>query len=295
MTMTPYMTRAVKDILNNIYLNAVAMITIALSVLIISAFGIFVLNASDVLASWKKGIRIMAYLKPGVSGDKLLDLEMKIRELKGIQNVDFISKESALEFLKEKMKGQAALLGDLDVNPLPDAFEISLNPEVRKIEAVETLAEHIGSLPKVTDVEYGQVWLKRFASIFNLFRLASFGIGGLFFMASVFIIGNTIRLVLYSRQEEIAIMRFVGATDRFVKIPFYIEGVILGAMGGGVGIIAAYAGYLMISSNMASGISSGFFQIRFFSLDMTMGILCCSVLVGWLGCFFSLKQFLKEL
>ena len=292
--MISYIKRAVKDIFKNIYLNSVAIITIALSVLIISTFGMFVLNANDLIAAWKKGVRIMVYLSPGVTGDRLLDLETEIREFKGVKSVDFISKEAALEFLKEKMKAQSSLLGNIDENPLPDAFEISLDPDMKKIDEVEALAAHINALPKVTDVEYGQVWLKRFAGIFNLFRMAAFGIGGLFFMASVFIIANTIRLVLYQRRDEIEIMRYVGATDTFIKMPFYVEGMILGASGGLVGIITAYLGYFMVSSNMASGISSGFFQIRFFPLEISMGVICSSILVGWLGCYLSLKQFLKE-
>jgi cell division transport system permease protein len=292
--MTPYARRAVKDIFKNVYLNAVAVITISLSVLIISAFGLFVLNANDIVNAWKDGIRIMAYLKPGVSGEKLLDMETGIREMKGVKTVDFISRDAAMEFLKEKMKGQASLLGNLEENPLPDAFEISLIPELRDSQEIDTLAKTIGSLPKVDEVEYGQVWLKRFINIFNIFRFAAVGIGGLFFMASVFIIGNTIRLVLYSRREEIEIMRFVGATDRFIKIPFYLEGIILGATGGGIGIVASYIGYAVVSSNMVQGISSGFFHIRFFPPEMTLEIFLCSILVGWLGCYLSLKQFLKQ-
>lgn len=292
--MISYIKRAVKDIFKNVYLNSVAVITIALSVLIISTFGVFVLNANDMVAAWKKDVRIMVYLAPGVTGDKLLDLETEIREFKGVNSVDFISKEAALEFLKEKMQGQSSLLENLDENPLPDAFEIHLDPDMNKVEEVEALAGHISALSKVTDVEYGQVWLKRFAGIFTLFRLAAFGIGGLFFMASVFIIANTIRLVLYQRRDEIEIMRLVGATDTFIKMPFYVEGMILGASGGFVGIAAAFFGYVMVSSNMASGISSGFFHIRFFPMDISLGIICSSILVGWLGCYLSLKQFLKE-
>ena len=292
--MISHIKRAVKDIFKNIYLNSVAVITIALSVLIICTFGVFVLNANDLMTTWKKGIRIMVYLTPGLTNDKLLDLETEIREFKGINKVEFISKEAALEYLKEKMKGQSALLENLDENPLPDAFEISLDPDMKNIEDVETLAAHINAHSKVTDVEYGQVWLKRFANIFNLFRMVAFGIGSLFFMASVFIIANTIRLLLYQRRDEIEIMRLVGATDAFIKMPFYVEGMILGGTGGLVGIISAYVGYFLVSSNMAAGISSGFFQIRFFPLDISMGIIGVSIIVGWLGCFLSLKQFLEE-
>jgi cell division transport system permease protein len=292
--MTTYMTRAMKDMVENGYLNAVAVVIITLSVLIVNTFGLFVLNAGDLISSWKKGIRIMAYLKPGISSEKLLEVEVKIRGLKGVQGIDFISKESAFTFLKDKMKGQSSLLENLEENPLPDSFEISLVPELRDIREIEALAAQIDSDPYVVDVEYGQAWLKQFAYVFELFRLAAFGIGGLFFMAAVFIIGNTIRLVLYSRREEIEIMRFIGASDGFIKMPFYLEGSILGGLGGVIGLAGSYMGYLTLSSNMAQGFSSAFFHIRFFPFNISMGILACSVLVGWLGCFLSLKQFLRQ-
>lgn len=292
--MKNYMTRALKDIVENGYLNSVAVIIITLSVLIVNTFGLLVLNANDLITVWKKGIRIMAYLKPGISSEKLLDIELKIREYKGVHGVDFVSRESALIFLKDKMKGQSSLLENLEENPLPDSFEISLVPELRDIHEIEALARQIDADPHITDVEYGQAWVKQFAYIFELFRLAALGIGGLFFVASVFIIGNTIRLVLYSRREEIEIMRLIGASDRFIKMPFYIEGSMLGGLGGIIGLAGSYVGYLMLSSNMAQGFSSSFFHIRFFTINISMGILGCSVLMGWLGCFLSLKQFLRH-
>jgi len=292
--MTLSVARAVKDIVKNGYLNAVAVVTIAMSILVVSSFGLFILNANDIIAAWISGIRIMAYLKANLSSEKIFETELKIKEYEGVQKADFISKEQALVFLKEKMKGQSSLLGDLAENPLPDSFEISLNPSVKDIKDIETLAKRIKSIEYVTDVEYGQVWLKRFANILNLFRVGAFGIGCVFFLASVFIIGNTIRLVLYSRREEIEIMRLVGASESFIKIPFYIEGLILGAFGGLVGLIASFLGFISISSNITSGASSSFFKIRFFPMDVSLGIILCSIFVGWLGCYLSLKQFLKK-
>jgi cell division transport system permease protein len=288
------MARAIKDFVENGYQNAVAVVIITLSVLIVNTFGLFVLNAGDLINSWKKGIRVMAYLKPGISSEKLLAVEIKIRGLKGVQGVSFISKESAFAFLKDRMKGQSSLLENLEENPLPDSFEISLVPELHNFHEIEALANQIQADPYIVDVEYGQAWLKQFVYLFELFRLAAFGIGGLFFMASVFIIGNTIRLLLYSRREEIEIMRLIGASDGFIKMPFYIEGAMLGGLGGVIGLAGSYIGYLTLSSNMAQGFSSAFFHIRFFSFNAIAGILISSILAGWLGCFLSLKQFLKH-
>ena len=285
--------RAIKDILENRFLNAVTIITIALSILIVSAFALFFVNASDIMSSWKKGIRIMAYLKPGIAPAQLPDLKLRLKSISGVQEAVFISKEEALNRLKEQMKRQVSLFENLKGNPLPDAFEIHMVPSSEKGEDVELLATRIESLKMIDEVEYGQKWFGRFTDIMNLFRLTGYALGALFFMAAVFIVANTIRIVLYSRRQEIEIMRLVGATDTFIKSPLYIEGFILGALGGLIGLSVLFVVFALISSNFQQNLSFGLFQARFLAMETTLGILVGSMFVGWLGCYLSLKQFLK--
>ena len=147
--------------------------------------------------------------------------------------------------------------------------------------------------PGVEEVEYGRQWIGKAIYFFQLFRLAGLAMGGLFLMATLSIVANTIRLLLYSRQAEIEIMRLVGATNRFIKAPFYIEGMIQGFLGAVVGLSALSSVYYFISSNMLQGLSAVFFTIRFFSSGTLLAAVACSMLVGWIGCFLSLKQFLK--
>jgi cell division transport system permease protein len=272
----------------------VTIITIAIAILISSAFALFFVNANTIVHSWKKGIRIMVYLKPNSSEIKVNDIKKKIEGMKGVKKVRFISNKEALERLKNQMKRQSSLLDDLQENPLPDAFEVRLTEDFQNQDKVETLAARLESLSKVDEVEYGQVWLGRFTNILNLFRLTGYAMGGLFFVATVLIVANTIRLVLYSRREEVEIMRLVGATDRFIKTPFYIEGLIQGALGGIIGLAALFVLFVLISSNVDKSLTSSLFAIRFLSWEAFLGILICSMFIGWMGCFLSLKQFLKQ-
>lgn len=288
-----YYKRAIKDILENRFLNVVTIITIALSILISSAFTLFFVNASDIMSSWKKGIRIMAYLKPGIAPAQLSNLKLRLKSISGVQEAVFISKDEALNRLKEQMKRQVSLFENLKRNPLPDAFEIRMVPTSEKGEDVELLATRIESLKMIDEVEYGQKWFGRFTDVMNLFRLTGYALGVLFFMAAVFIVANTIRIVLYSRRQEIEIMRLVGATDTFIKSPLYIEGLILGALGGLIGLSVLFVVFVLISSTFQQNLSFGLFQARFLTMEMTLGILVGSMFVGWLGCYLSLKQFLK--
>ncbi len=289
-----YCKRAVKDILEHRFLSVVTIITIAISILIASAFTLFFINASTIVNSWKKGIRIMVYLKPNTPKIQVTQTERNIQELQGVRDVQFISKKEALIRLKDQMRRQSSLLDNLKENPLPDAFEIRLSESFQNQKKIEKLAARLESLQPVDEVEYGQVWLGRFTNILNLFRLTGFVMGSLFLLATVLIVANTIRLVLYSRQKEVEVMRLVGATDGFIKAPFYFEGLIQGALGGIIGLGALFVLFMFISSNMGQELTSSLFTIRFLSWETFLGIWGCSMFVGWIGCFVSLKQFLKQ-
>ncbi|CAB1062060.1 Cell-division-associated, ABC-transporter-like signaling protein FtsX [Olavius sp. associated proteobacterium Delta 1] len=290
---TLFFKRAIDDIFKNRFLNLVTIITISLSILITSAFILFFINTSEVINSWKKGLRIMAYLKPGVNNTELAYLKQAIQSLDNVQNLRFIPKAEALNQLKIQMEHQASLLENLTENPLPDSIEIRMTANVESWQRIASLATQIETLTQVQEVEYGQRWIGRFIHLFNLFRLAGYAMGALFFMAAIFIVANTIRLVIYSRREEVDIMRLVGATDNFIKIPFYFEGLIQGALGAIIGLGMLYLAFFFISSNVEQEFLPGLFRLKFLPPVILGEILLGSMLVGWLGCYISLKQFLK--
>jgi cell division transport system permease protein len=288
-----YYLRAIRDLRNNKFLNAVTVVTIALSIMIVSAFLLFFINANQLVNSWKKGIRVMAYLQPDMTALEISALKQQITGMAGVEEVHYISKQEALDLLRAHLKRQSSLLSDLKTNPLPDTFEIRLLPSARNDTKVEQLAVEIENLSTVDDVEYGQDWVGRLSYIVRLFRLTAFAMGGLFFMASVFIVANTIRLVLYSRRAEIDIMRLVGASDRFITAPFYIEGLILGALGGLCGILTLLVIFAFLTARFEGGFALGLMEIQFLPFGHVVAIIAGSMLIGWLGCYLSLKQFLK--
>ena len=285
--------RAIEDIFKNRFLNLVTTITISLSVLIVSASILFFINTSELINIWKRGIRLMAYLQPGTSTLEVSDLQKRIQGIKGVQEVEFIPKQAALDRLKDKMQRQASLFKNLPENPLPDAFEIRIRLPEGSWQKIESIATRIESQDRIEEVEYGQQWLGRFSNIFGLFRLAGYTLCGIFFMATVFIVANTMRLVIYSRSEEVEIMRLVGASDKFIKIPFYIQSLIQGALGAAVGLTALFIAFMFLNTGVQSTFLSGFFQIRFLPPMVLISITGGSMLVGWLGCYISLKQHLN--
>ncbi len=291
---TLFIKKALQDISDNRFLNAITVVTIGLSILIISSFSLFFINTNALLNSWKQGIRVLVYLNSDATEANRLDLRYQLQQLQDIQELTFISKETALERLKSQMRNQSALLENLKKNPLPDAFEIRIVDASRELNQVAALAEKIKTFPQVAEVEYGQHFIARFSHIINIFKFVGYALGGLFFVATLFIIANTIRLVLYSRGEEIEIMRLVGATDRFITAPFYIEGLILSALGATLGLLALFIAYQLILSKFQSSLALASFEVQFLTIIQILIFIGISMLVGLLGCFLSLKQFLKN-
>ena len=288
-----FFKRALQDILNNRFLNTVTVVTIALSVLMVSSFALFFNNANELLDTWKKGIRAFVYLAPGTTDANRLDLKYNIQKLAGVNEARFISRKEALDQMKAQMGRQSSLLEGLESNPLPDAFEVRLKPESQTMAEIEKLSQAIEALPHIDKVEYGQQWIGKFTSIITIFKFVGYAMGSLFLVATLLIVANTVRLVLYSRQEEIAIMRLVGATDRFIKTPFYLQGIALGALGGIIGMSGLYIAFQFISEKFHKSLSAELLDMHFLSLEITLGIVAGSMLVGWIGCYVSLKQFLK--
>ena len=291
--MKRYFLRALKDIADNRFLTSVTVVTISLSILIAAAFALFFINAGDMLNLWKNGIRVMVYLQEGTSEAARLDTKFRLQKIAGVMETNFISKTEAMEKLKQQMDHHAALIDGLESNPLPDAFEIIVDPSTRDSAELAFLAERIRSIDAVAEVEYGQQWIQRFTSVVNLFSLAGYAIGALFFMATAFIVANTIRLVLYSRRDEIEIMRLVGATDRFIKMPYYIEGMIQGGTGTLIGLGILLVGFVFLTTHFGREDVSGFITLRFFPINICLAMVIGGIVVGWLGCWISLKQFMR--
>jgi len=292
--MFPAAKRALVDISSHKYLHVLCIITIALSVFIVSAFTLFYINATEMLDAWQKGVRIIAYLNDDVKEPQQAALMETIGNFKGAEDVVFIPKEAAFEDLKRKIGEQSSLLEGLDKNPLPNALEIGLADAYRRLADIEALAARIAALSGVADVEYAEKWLHRFIGVYTLFKVTGLVLVVIFFTATLLIVANTIRLIMYARGEEIEIMRIVGADERFIKYPLYLEALIQGFFGGIFGLALLYLAFIFTMPNFKSEALFSFFEIRLIPLGFSLCILLCSMVIGWVGCVFSIRRFLKR-
>jgi cell division transport system permease protein len=291
--MTHFVKKALADIRSNRFLNFITIITISLSILVVSVFLLFFENASRVIESWNQGGRAMIYLKKEFSPDMLPQVKARINAAGDIERMVYISKTQALDKLKREMSSQSTFLKTLNENPLPDALEIKIK-SYNSFEDVQALAQRIKSIDIVDDIEYGQGWLGKFLKIFNLFKMTGYAMCSLFFLIALFITANTVRLAFYSRKLEVEIMRLVGATETFIKAPFYVEGLLQGFFGGVLGLVVLLIAYLTVSSGITQSLAAYvYFDIRFLSPKIIVLIVAGSTFLGWFGCYLSLKQILR--
>ncbi len=265
--------------------------TVAVSLFVLGMFLILVMNMNRMTASLESQVEISVYAKDEVNESGLRTLEERIAAMQGIESVKFVDRDKAMERFRERLGDQQFLLDALgDTNPLPNSFEVRvLHPDM-----VRTAAEAIRELPGVEQAKYGQDVVEHLFDITRLVRLFGLALMFVLALATLFIISNTIRLTVFARRKEVAIMKYVGATDWFIRWPFLLEGVVLGCLGGIVAALALRGVYRIIAAKIYDTLA--FFPLipeNPFLHYVTVAILICGMLIGALGSTISLKKFLK--
>lgn len=230
--------------------SGVAVATIAVSLLLVGAFALLVSNMERLLDRFGQDIRVSAFLEEGLAAEDQRRLLARVRAAPGVESVELVTKEAALERFRASGAERAALLEGLEENPLPASLEISLVPDRRTAEGLDQLAASLDGVAGIDDVGYGHEWVEGYARAVGLIRTLGFVIGGVLTLATVLIVANTIRLAIVARRDEISILRLVGAGRTFVAVPFVIEGMLAGLAGGGLALLLLYALFLALAPGL---------------------------------------------
>ena len=289
---TEYFVREVCiSIKRNNWMSFASISTVAVSLFVLGMFLIIVLNMNRMASMLESQVQINVYLDDKLKGSEIDDLEDDLKKMQGIESVQYVSREDAIVRLRERLGDQKYLLDALgDKNPLPNAFEVT----VKQPMMVETAAKAIEKFGGVESVKYGQDVVEHLFDMTRLVRIFGFTLMLLLAGATLFIISNTIRLTVFARRKEIAIMKYVGATDWFIRWPFLLEGVVLGFFGGVLASIALRSIYGLITAKVYSTLAflpliPQYPFVNFISLVMVLS----GMGIGALGSTISLKRFLK--
>lgn len=231
-------------------LTALSVIAIAFALFVIGLFGLTAFNIRRAIEKVEEKVEIVAYLRDEATPAQLATSKAEIAALPGVAQLRHVTKTEALATAMAEMQEFKDVFSDLENNPLPASFEVSMKPGSRSPEQVARVAKRIQAYPFVEDVRYGRDWLN---TIFMLRRIAggvAMVIGGAFALVAAIVIATAVRITVFARRDEIGIMRLVGATDGFVQSPFLIEGLVSGLLGGFLAAGLTYVTYKLLGSTM---------------------------------------------
>jgi len=272
-------------------LMTVAVIGIALAL----PSGLMVLmgNVQNLVNDWDGPASVSLFLKQEVDDAAARSLGEKIAERPGVEQLEVIGRQAALDEFREH-SGFAAALDVLEENPLPAVILVRPKDDADLI-AAKTLTEQLGKLPEVEAAQLDLQWVKRLRSITEIVRQGIYLLAVLLTLAVLLIIGNTIRLEIQNRHSEIEIIKLVGGTDAFVRRPFLYHGLWLGLLGGLTAWILVAAAIVMLDppvSRLAELYHSGF-RLLGPGLLESAGLLIGGAVIGWLGAWVSVGRHLS--
>ena len=290
-----FFREAVQGIKNNLFIHVIAVGTISFSLLTLGIFMITVINLDRTFNAWGRDMEVIVYLDQSSSAEAITQAGESIARLPQCRKVTYVSKEEALAMLKAGLETQAGLLDDLNDNPLPPSFEIELKEEYKSPGDLKAFISEVKKIDAAVDVDYGQEWLNRFSAFISMIKLVGLSVGSVLLLATVFIISNTIKLTIYSRREEIEIMKLVGATNLSIRLPFFLEGITQGLLASLLSLAILYGGYKTLTYKMIIDYSlyMGPLHLIFLPYTVMGALILLGIGLGIFGCAFSMGRFLK--
>lgn len=282
-----------KEGLKNVWSNrimSIASICVVVSCLILtSAALLFSINVAKVVDSVGQSNETTVYLKNDVSELEAVYIGKDIQKISNVSSVTFLSKEDALENFKSQLGEDLFQQIDENGNPLPDAYVVAMDD----LSLYEQTVKDIKAIDGVDSVNSRQDTARMLTNLSRIVNLVSIGVVIALVVISLFIIANTIRATMYSRRFEISIMKSVGATNAFVRMPFLVEGIIIGfisAIISTVGIALLYEGVMTAITNI---IPFEFIPISQIILPVALAFIAAGVIIGMLGSTLSMRKYLK--
>ena len=280
-----------KSIRRNGFMSFASISTVAVSLLVLGMFLMIFLNTNNLAQYLENQVQISVYMQDSATDKELASVKDKLTKMPGVVKVTQVNKQQALERFKKRLGDQEQLLNSLGKeNPFPNSFEVQVdNPD-----RIKVLTPQIGQLPKVETAKFGQEVVEHLFQLTKILRLGGIVLVVFLAMATLFIISNTIRLTVFARRKEVIIMKYVGATDWFIRWPFLLEGMTLGFLG-------AVVAFVLINSIYASLLDRIHATLAFLPLLPTsplllyvdLFLLAAGTGIGALGSYISLRKFLR--
>ncbi|SFB46365.1 permease-like cell division protein FtsX [Clostridium frigidicarnis] len=290
-TVKNFISDAFKSLRRNKTISIASALTVAATLFIFGVFMLVAINVNKQVDNVQSKVEVVVFLKDDITYSDQRGVETKLREVSGVKDVIYESKGEALVKFKDQLGDNKALLDSYtnDKNPMPNSFIVKIEtPEV-----AYTVEDSMNNMPGVEEIGNQKDLVDKVAKISSTIKWVGVAIFIILTGVSLFLIGNTIKLTVFSRRREIGIMKFVGATDWFIRWPFIIEGVVIGVIGAIFSNLVLFGAYKMFFNKMISSlITSQLVTPGYIVSYLLAEFLLAGILVGAVGSFISLRKFL---
>lgn len=279
------------SLIRNRFMAVASILTVTLSMFILGIFLSAVLNINHMAAYLENQVEMTVYLKDGIQTHDVMKVGARLKQMTGLKEISFTNKDQALAEFKNRMGDQSELLDSMNGNPLPASYRTSFQSPEQLQEAVNIVKNY----PEVDSVQYGQDIIEQLYKLAQIIRIG--GVVLILFLAGaeLFIISNTIRLTVFARRREIQIMKYVGATNGFIRWPFLFEGMVIGFIGSGISAALLWTLYSMMQEEIkAAGlVFIPLLSLYPFMMYVSLFLLASGIIIGGLGSAISLRKYMK--
>lgn len=273
--------------------QVMTLLTVTLSVLIFAFFFLIYINMIKASARLGDDVRLIVYLDQEVTEQMRPGLEKKIRDFGPVEKIVFVSRTEAFSRLSAQLGKEKDILNDLGPDFLPPSIEVYPLKNLTDLTKISQFSDFLLTLPHAAKVQSGSDWLRRFGYFTNLLRIVVLLSGSLLIISMTFIVSYTLRLTVLSRQGELEILRLLGATSAYIRLPLLLEGMLQGLLGSGLGLAALYILYQWIASRFSGPGFLKLFDFAFFPPELTATILLASIVLCTVGSLFSIRRFIR--
>lgn len=292
-TVKHFFVDALKSLKRNKTISIASALTVSATLFIFGVFVLIAVTVNNQVKIIEDMVEVEVFLTNEVTISEQRDIEATLKDLSGVEDVIYKSKLEALEDFKEQMKGNEVILSGYgsDNNPLPSSFVVKISsPEV-----AESITSAVENMPGYEPGEGQTDIIDKIIKVSSTIKVVGVIIFVIFIGVSLFLISNTIKLTVFSRRREISIMKFVGATDWFIRWPFIIEGVIIGVIGALIANGVLSIGYNILYTNITQSMigATPLVSPSYVYTIILLEFVLAGIVVGALGSFVSLRKFLE--
>ena len=285
---------AFKSVFRNASLSIASISCIAITLILVAVSVILSYNVNSFTSDIEKDVTIVAFLDKEVTQEQINEIQTQISNLDNIASIEFESKQQLIDEMKEENADLENILNQYDeeTNPLQDTYLV----KVENIEEIGKTAGEIEALEGVSIVKYGEGMVEDLVNVFDVVKNITYIVVIGLVLVTAFLISNTIKITIQTRKREIEIMRLVGASNAFIKLPFFFEGLLLGALGSIIPIIACCYGYMYLYERFGGQLFTPIIKLvnpDLIILNIILFVIVIGVVVGALGSYRAVRRYLK--